>query len=131
MYKPSEKVLEYTGHQLLKRRGCIAISHLHYLVLKSAEYYREHCFFDILWPYVCLLISLCHIQLGAEVSLCYIMTYCEDTNLFSGITLAHHLFYDESATGRLASSWSLHIIYYASPSMLSHVGIGLLQSFTC
>ena len=76
MYKPSEKVLEYTGHQLLKCRGCIAISHLHYLVLKSAEYCREHCFFDILWPYVCLLISLCHIQLGSELSSHYIMTYC-------------------------------------------------------
>ena len=76
MYEPSEKVSEYSGHQLLKCGGCIAVPHLYYLALKGAKYSRECCFSDILWSYVCLLISLCHIQLGSEISSHYIMTYC-------------------------------------------------------
>ena len=76
MYKPSKEVLEYSSHQLLKCGGCIVISHLHYSALKSAEYCRECCFSDILWSYARLLISLCHIQLGSEFSLHYIMMYC-------------------------------------------------------
>ena len=76
MYKPSKEVLEYSSHQLLKCGGCIVISHLHYSALKSAEYCRECHFSDILWSYARLLISLCHIQLGSEFSLHYIMMYC-------------------------------------------------------
>ena len=76
MYEPSKKVLEYSSHQLLKCGGCIAVSHLHYSALKGAKYCRERCFSNILWPYVHLLISLCHIQLGSEISLHYIMMYC-------------------------------------------------------
>ena len=49
---------------------------LHHLTLKGAKYSRECCFCNILWSYACLLISPCHIQLGSENSLCYIMTYC-------------------------------------------------------
>ena len=67
--------LKYSSHQLLKCGGCIGISHLHYSALKSAKYCRECCFSDILWSYVHLLISLCHIQLGSEFSSGYIMTY--------------------------------------------------------
>ena len=55
----------------------------------------------------------------------------QDVNLLGGITLACHLLYDESATGCLTSGWSLHLIYYTSLSMLSHVGVGLLWSFMC
>ena len=76
MHKSSKKVSEYSGHQPLKCGGCIAISHLHYSALKGAEYCRECCLSGILWSYVCLLISLCHIQLGSEINSCYIMTYC-------------------------------------------------------
>ena len=76
MYKPSEKVSEYSSHQLLKCEGCIAVSHLHYSTLKGAKYCRECHLSDIFWSYVQLLISLCHIQLGSETSSCYIMTYC-------------------------------------------------------
>ena len=76
MYEPSKKALEYSGHQLLKCGGCIAVSHLHYSALKGVKYCRENHFSNILWPYACLFISLCHIQLGSELSLCYIMTYC-------------------------------------------------------
>ena len=65
-----------SSHQLLKCGGCIAVSHLHYSALKSAKYCRECHFSNILWPYACLLISLCHIQLGSERSSRYIMTYC-------------------------------------------------------
>ena len=54
---------------------CIAVPHLHYLALKSAKYCRECHLTDILWPYAPLLISFCHIQLGSEFSLCYIMMY--------------------------------------------------------
>ena len=76
MYKPSKKVSEYSGHQPLKCGGCIAVSHLHYLALKCAEYCRECHFSNILWSYVRLLISLCHIQVGSELSSRYIMVYC-------------------------------------------------------
>ena len=55
---------------------CIAIPHLHYSALKRAKYHRECHFSNILWPYACLLISLCHIQFGSECSSRYIMTYC-------------------------------------------------------
>ena len=76
VYKPSKKVLEYSSRQPLKCRTCIAISHLHYSALKSAKYCRECHFSNILWPYAHLLISLCHIQLGSELSSRYIMMYC-------------------------------------------------------
>ena len=75
MYEPSKKVSEYSSHQPLECGGCIAISHLHYLALKGAKYSRECCFSNILWSYACLLISLCHIQLGSEISSYYITTY--------------------------------------------------------
>ena len=76
MHKSSEEISEYSGHYLLECGGCIAISHLHYLALKHAEYCRECHFPDILWSYACLLISFCHIQFGSEFSSCYIMMYC-------------------------------------------------------
>ena len=76
MYKPSEKISEYSSPQLLKCGGCIAVSHLHYSALKGAKYCRECRFSGILWSYVRLLINLCHIQLGSETSSRYIMTYC-------------------------------------------------------
>ena len=75
MYKPSEKFSECSSHQPLECGGCIAISHLHYLALKSAEYCREYHLADILWSYVQLFISFSHIQLGSELSLRYIMMY--------------------------------------------------------
>ena len=68
--------MECSGHQPLKCGGCIAISHLHYLALKSAKFCRECRFSNILWSYACLLISFCHIQFGSECSSHYIMTYC-------------------------------------------------------
>ena len=73
MYKSSEKFSEYSGHQSLECRGCIAISYLHYLALKSAGYCRECHLADILWSYVYLLISFSHIQFGSEFSSHYIM----------------------------------------------------------
>ena len=76
VYKSSEEFSEYSSHQPLEFGGCIAISHLHYLALKCAEYCRECRFPNILWSYVHLLISHCHIQLGSEFSSRYIMTYC-------------------------------------------------------
>ena len=75
MYKSSEKLLEYSSHQLLECGGCITVPHLHYLALKSAEYCRECCLTDILWSYARLLISFCHIQFESEFSLRYIMMY--------------------------------------------------------
>ena len=76
MYKPSEKISEYSGHQSPECGGCIAISHLHYSALICAEYCRECCFPNVLWSYAHLLISFCHIQFESEFSLRYIMTYC-------------------------------------------------------
>ena len=76
MHESSKKLLEYSGHQQLECGRCIAISHLHYSALKGAEYSRECCLSDIFCSYVHLLITFCHIQLGSEVSLHYIMMDC-------------------------------------------------------
>ena len=76
VYELSEEFSEYSSHQPLECGGCIAISHLHYSAPKCAKYCRECRFADILWPYAHLLIVFCHIQLGFEVSSCYIMMYC-------------------------------------------------------
>ena len=76
MYESSKKVSEYSGHQLLKCGGCIAIPHLHYSALKGAKYCGECHLANSLCSYAHLLISFCHIQLGSEFGLCYIMTYC-------------------------------------------------------
>ena len=76
MHKPSEEISEYSSHQLLKCGGCVAIPHLHYLALKHAKYCGECHLSNVLYSYACLLMSLCHIQLGSETSLRYIMTYC-------------------------------------------------------
>ena len=33
----------------------------------------------------------------------------QDVNLFGGVTLAHHLLYDESVTGHLMNGWFLRL----------------------
>ena len=76
MYKPSKKFSEYSSHQPLECGGCIAISHLHFLALKCAEYCRECHLANILWPYAHLFIGFCYIQFGPEISSHYIMMDC-------------------------------------------------------
>ena len=50
----------------------------------------------------------------------------QDMNLFGRVTLAHHLLYDKSATGHLANSWFLCLIFCNSLSMCLCVDEGLL-----
>ena len=43
----TDAILEDCGHQLLECRGCIAITHLHYLASKRAKYCSECCLMDV------------------------------------------------------------------------------------
>ena len=52
MDESTDAISKDSGHQSLEHRGCIAISHLHYLALKGAEYHRECHLADILQSYV-------------------------------------------------------------------------------
>ena len=53
----------------------------------------------------------------------------QDVNLFGGVTLAHHLLYDESATGHLMNGWFLHLTFCDSLSTRLHIDEGLLWRF--
>ena len=88
MYKPSEEVLEYSGHQPLKCGGCIAIPLLHYSALKHAEYCRECCFSNILWSYVCLLISLSVIS-NLDLNLAHTISWRIASWYEKGVTSFH------------------------------------------
>ena len=76
MYKLSNIVSECGCHQPLKCGWSITVSHLYDSALKRAEYCGECGFAHILRLYVCLLISLCHVQFGPEFSTRNVMPNC-------------------------------------------------------
>ena len=51
------------SHQLLERRGCIAITHLHYLASEHAKYCSKCCLMDVFQYDVYLFIRFGHIEL--------------------------------------------------------------------
>ena len=53
----------------------------------------------------------------------------QDVNLFGGVTPAHHLLYDKSATGHLANSWFLRLAFCNSFSTCLCLDEGLLWRF--
>ena len=62
MDKLTDAISKDDGHQLLERRGCIAITHLHYLASKCAKYFSECCLMDVFWYEVYLFICFGHIE---------------------------------------------------------------------
>ena len=63
MDKSTDAILKDCGHQSLKRRGCIAITHLHYLAPEHAKYCSECCLMDVFQYDAYLFICFRHIEL--------------------------------------------------------------------
>ena len=63
MDKSADAILKDCGHQLLERRGCVAITHLHYLASERAKYWGECCLMDMFWYDAYLFVRFGHIQL--------------------------------------------------------------------
>ena len=63
MDKLTDAISKDGGHQLLERRGCVAITHLHYLASEHAKYCSEHCLMDMFWYDAYLFIHFRHIKL--------------------------------------------------------------------
>ena len=63
MDKSTDTVVKDGGHQLLEGRGCIAITHLHYLAPEHAKYCCKHCLMDVFWYNAYLFIRFRHIEL--------------------------------------------------------------------
>ena len=62
MDESTDAISKDGSHQSLERRGCIAITHLHYLASEHAKYCSEHCLMDV-FPYdVYLFVRFGHIE---------------------------------------------------------------------
>ena len=51
------------SHQSLECRGCVAITHLHYLASECAKYCSEHCLMDVFQYDAYLFVCFGHIKL--------------------------------------------------------------------
>ena len=51
------------GHQLPEHRGCVAITHLHYLASERAKYCSKCCLMDVFWYDAYLFVCFRHIEL--------------------------------------------------------------------
>ena len=49
MDESTDAISKDCGHQLLKCRGCVAITHLHYLASEHAKYCGKHRLMDVFW----------------------------------------------------------------------------------
>ena len=58
-----DAILKDGGHQLLERRGCIVITHLHYLASECAKYCSECCLMDVFRYDAYLFMRFGHIEL--------------------------------------------------------------------
>ena len=63
MDESTDAISKDGGHQLLERRGCVAITHLHYLASECAKHCSERCLMDMFWYNVYLFIRFGHIKL--------------------------------------------------------------------
>ena len=63
MDKPTDAIAKDSGHQSLEHRGCIAVTHLHYLAFECAKYCSECCLIDMFWYNAYLFICFGHIKL--------------------------------------------------------------------
>ena len=63
MDKLTDAISKDCSHQLLKHRGCIAITHLHYLAFERAKYCGKRRLMDVFWYDAYLFVCFGHIEL--------------------------------------------------------------------
>ena len=63
MDKSTDAILKDGGHQSLERRGCVAITHLHYLASEHVKYCSKCCLMDVFQYNVYLFVCFRHIKL--------------------------------------------------------------------
>ena len=63
MEELTDAISKDRGHQLLKHRGCVAITHLHYLASERAKYCGERHLMDVFQYDAYLFIHFGHIEL--------------------------------------------------------------------
>ena len=63
MDESTDAISKDGGHQLLEHRGCIAITHLHYLASECAKYCSECCLMDVFQYDAYLFVHFGHIEL--------------------------------------------------------------------
>ena len=63
MDESTDAISKDDGHQSLEHRGCVAITHLHYLASERAKYCSEHCLMDMFRYDMYLFIRFGHIKL--------------------------------------------------------------------
>ena len=63
MDESADAISKDCGHQSLEHRGCIAITHLHYLASEHAKYCGKCCLMDVFWYDVYLFVHFRHIEL--------------------------------------------------------------------
>ena len=63
MDKSTDAILKDGGHQLLEHKGCIAITHLHYLASERAKHCSERCLMEVFRYDAYLFIHFGHIKL--------------------------------------------------------------------
>ena len=47
MNESTDAILKDSGHQSLECRGCVAVTHLHYLASECAKYCGKCCLMDV------------------------------------------------------------------------------------
>ena len=59
----TDAILKDRSHQSLERRGCVAVTHLHYLAPKCAKLCGKCHLMDVFWYDAYLFICFGHIEL--------------------------------------------------------------------
>ena len=62
MDKLTDAIPEDSSHQSLECRGCVAVTHLHYLAPERAKYCGEHRLMDVFWYDAYLFVCFRHIK---------------------------------------------------------------------
>ena len=65
MDESTDAILKDCGHQSLERRGCVTVTHLHYLASEHAKYCGECHLMDVLRHDAYLFVCFGHIELCA------------------------------------------------------------------
>ena len=63
MDESTDAISKDSGHQSLKRRGCVAVTHLHHLAPECAKYCGKRRLMDVFWYNAYLFIHFGHIEL--------------------------------------------------------------------
>ena len=62
MEESTDAILKDSGHQSLEHRGCVAVTHLHYLAPECAKYCGKHCLIDVFQYNAYLFVRFGHIE---------------------------------------------------------------------